>query len=88
MDLSTIPDHVWIERGPDMFRVLVGGQHVWDIILDHWQGMSWREIEAKHNVPRETARRWVTVAKQQLRQAGCDADAIVEEMALSIQLNI
>lgn len=76
MNLSCIPDSVWIDRGPDLFRVVVGGDRVWEIVLDHWRGRTWREIEDIHGVPRETARRWVTVAKQNMRQAGLDADAV------------
>lgn len=76
MDYRSLPDDIWIEKGPDLFRVVIGGDRVWDIIVSHWRGHSWRQIEEEHGVPRETARRWVTIAKQNLRQAGLDADAV------------
>lgn len=76
MDITCFPDQVWIDSGPGLFRVVVGGDHVWQIILDHWSGVSWRDIEAKHGIPQTTARRWVTIAKQNMRQAGLNADAV------------
>lgn len=76
MDTSCIPDEQWIEHGPGLFRVVVGGEQAWEICLDHWHGMSWRQIGDKHGVSHMTARRWVTIAKQNMRQAGLNADAV------------
>ena len=76
MDLTCIPDEWWIERGPQMFRAIVGGDTEWAILADHWRGMSDRLLEAKHGVPRTTARRWITQAKMRLRRAGFDVDLI------------
>ena len=59
-----------------MFRAIVGGDTEWAILADHWRGMSDRLLEAKHGVPRTTARRWITQAKMRLRRAGFDVDLI------------
>ena len=76
MNLSYFPDDVWIERGPNILLALIGGQCVWDIMLDHHAGMSDRDIEAKHGVPKTTARRWIRQAKVKMREAGLNADAV------------
>lgn len=59
-----------------MFMALVGGDQVWSMMLDHWGGKSWRDIEADHGVPMTTARRWVTHAKMNLRKCGFCVDLI------------
>lgn len=76
MQWNNLPDDVWIEAGPRMFIVLVGGQSVWEILLDHWAGLSLRQIEDKHGVTHVTASRWIRQAKVKIREAGLNADAI------------
>ena len=71
-----LPDDVWIEHGPRLFIALVGGQVVWDIVVDHWRGLSLRQIEDKHDVSHMTASRWIRQAKVKMREAGLDADAV------------
>jgi len=76
MDTSTLPDEIWIDCGPRMFIALIGGQATWDIVVDHWRGLSLRQIEAKHGVNYRTASRWIRQAKVKMRQAGLNADAV------------
>jgi transposase len=59
-----------------MFIALVGGDSVWQIIQDHWEGLSLRQIEDKHGVPRMTVSRWIRQAKIKMREAGLNADAV------------
>lgn len=77
MQWNNIPDEVWIEAGPRLFIALVGGQSVWDIMLDYWKGMSLRDIEDKHGVNYVTAHRWIRQAKVKMREAGLNADAVM-----------
>jgi len=76
MQWNNIPDDVWVEAGPRMFIALVGGQSVWDIVLDHWNGHSLRQIEERHGVNHVTAMRWIRQAKVKMREAGLNADAV------------
>lgn len=76
MDMHSLPDDDWIEFGPRMFIVMIGGQAVWDILLDHWSGLSLRDIESKHGISHMTAKRWIRQAKVKMREAGLNADAV------------
>ncbi len=70
MELQALTDNDRIQHFDRVFIELVGGDSVWQMMVDHHAGHSYRTIGEMNGVSHMTARRWITVGKAAMRRAG------------------
>lgn len=70
-----------IKHFDGVFLTMIGGEDVWDMLVDHYRRESYRTIADKHGVSHMTVRQWVTQAKAAIRRAGLDTTDIEARVA-------
>ena len=81
MRLSALTDQDRIDHFDRVFIELIGGHHVWLMLVDHFNGNSYSTIANYHDQPKETVRRWVTVAKMKMRSVGLDTSLLEKRVS-------
>ena len=76
VELSILTDEDRIAHFDRVFVELLGGDDVWRMLVDHYQGYGYRVIGKNHGVSHMTARRWITSAKAAIRRVGLDATVL------------
>lgn len=58
----------------------IGGEEVWQMLIAHCRGMSYRQIAEMYNTPRTSVHSWITAAKVKLRRVGFNVESLNAEV--------